>query len=319
MRRFVAALGIFATWVLLAAQSPVLPGFPPGVFLSRGAIDGTAPAYVGAGDKVTFNFPWWGLVPYTAASNGVNIADITDSATGNTTGTRLQSSTGGNVVSLVSGSACTFVTGNACSDISVTCATACNIRTIYDQSGLTDCTTACDVTQATNASRPIFVQNCVNSRPCMSSTGTQVLISPNTSVASGAQPISSSSVSSWAGTTGTYVMFAGSSGPQNFYAVTSNIALYAGTQANIAITLNAWNALQAVFNGVNCVAYLNSVRTSGLSCNNGVTAIGSQLKLGANVAGGTTTKWTMGGWFLGGFTNQQQSDLDTVARTIYGF
>lgn len=39
MRRFVAALGIFATWVLLAAQSPVLPGFPPGIFQSRGALD----------------------------------------------------------------------------------------------------------------------------------------------------------------------------------------------------------------------------------------------------------------------------------------
>ena len=82
MRRIVV---LVASWFLLSctvfAQS-ILPGFPPGLFVGRGAIDATPIAgYTGPGDFATFT-SWIGLRAYSAAyaaSQGPAI-DITDAA-----------------------------------------------------------------------------------------------------------------------------------------------------------------------------------------------------------------------------------------------
>lgn len=136
-------------------------------WVSRDARYNTAfpPTYQGPGDVQSGALAAWLTSScYTAAYSG-NVADIVDSATGNTTGTRLQCSNGV-VSSLVSGSACTFVTGHACTTLTNgstgTCDSACRIVTLYDQTQGTQCGgSPCDLTQATNTNRPTYVLNAV--------------------------------------------------------------------------------------------------------------------------------------------------------------
>lgn len=100
-----------------------------------------------------------------------NVADIVDSATGNTTGTRLQCSSG--VVSaLVSGSACTFVTGNACSSLATTCATACTFNRIYNQLDNGSGNFRDLIEPATVSSRLTVTTGALNSKACLTGNGT---------------------------------------------------------------------------------------------------------------------------------------------------
>ncbi len=119
----------------------------------------TVAAYTGPGDIVSGAKNYWAPNRcYSSAFTG-SIADIVDSSTGNTTGTRLQCGTGGVISEVVSGSACTFVTGNACSTLAVTCAVACSIVTLYDQGA-----DAKNITQATNSKRPAYISSGVGTR-----------------------------------------------------------------------------------------------------------------------------------------------------------
>src|SRR6185312_8922435 len=76
-----------------------------------------------------------------------NVMDVWDSATGSTTETLITCSSGG-VLNTSSPSA-----------LATTCASGCNVKTWYDQSGQTNCSgsTACNFTQATNANRPALL------------------------------------------------------------------------------------------------------------------------------------------------------------------
>jgi hypothetical protein len=111
------------------------------------------PLYKGIGD-LGLN----GLVAYLGlrcVSNAFagSVIDITDAATGNTTGTRLLCSPGGLMTASNSVSACTFVTGGACSPVAVTCASGCNVEQWYDQIGTRH------FLQASNAARPAFLSS----------------------------------------------------------------------------------------------------------------------------------------------------------------
>ena len=113
------------------------------------------PAYTGPGDVVSGAVAWWGLRCYNNAYSG-NVADIWDSATGNTTETLLTCSSGGTINQTI----------NA---LSVTCAVACKVKTLYDQSGAGDCSGVCDLVPNVGfgSTRPVFTQNCIGSLPCM--------------------------------------------------------------------------------------------------------------------------------------------------------
>lgn len=121
-----------------------------------------------------------------------NVADVVDSATGNTTGTRLQCSSG-TVSALVSGSACTFVTGNACSSLATTCASGCTFNKIYNQLGNSNFADLAEPT--TVSSRLTVTQSTLNSRACLTGNGSR---SAQPSGASGApsmpQPFTAASV-----------------------------------------------------------------------------------------------------------------------------
>ena len=144
----------FATAIGASAITAVATHFVVAIMLMGviGSGGGTVTGYTGPGDIVSGAKNYWAPDRCFSSATTGSISDIVDSATGNTTGTRLQCGAGGVITEVVSGSACTFVTGNACSALSVTCAVGCKIITLYDQGA-----DAKNMTQATNSKRPTYL------------------------------------------------------------------------------------------------------------------------------------------------------------------
>jgi hypothetical protein len=221
---------------------------------------------------------WFGFRCFGTAYTG-NVADIVDASTGSTTGSRLVCSAGGTVSALVSASACTFVTGNVCSAIATTCLVACNVVTLYDQTAGNNCTSAtCNVTQATNASRPAFL---FQSASCGTNSGLSCMQCPATPAATPLQ-----SATALGSTAQTYFMSlvynSTASGGQD-YATTGGVSLIdhgaaantvristGGTNtATVTATDSTWHAIQATFAGSASVIDLDGSSTTGLSAGAG--------------------------------------------------
>jgi hypothetical protein len=188
-------IGALSIWlsVSVAIGQPLspIPGFPPGLFSGRGALD-AAPAggsFTGPGDIVSFNW-WTGLRAYSAATAGTKAINLCDDTGANCSDISTNASTG------VLNAPGTHGANNC--NTSATC----RIATFYDKVGTDDCT------QATNANRAtlnftggpggafaaaVFVRASSESYPCGTSPP-----SPT------AQPFSISSVSERTGTTGSF-------------------------------------------------------------------------------------------------------------------
>lgn len=278
-------------WLIVAALCVATPAL--GFWQSRDSnynlTTGSAPSYTGPGDlgfgAVT---AFWGFRCYTAAYSG-SVADITDSATGNTTGTRLKCDGAGNVVATVSASACTFVTGNACSALATTCLVACNVEKLYDQSLGNNCTSAtCDVSAATNANRPTYLNNSAtcgaNSRSCMQFPGTNgPQLTPATSLTSVSQIYYWSTV---------FNVTANVAATQTIMNITSTI-VHTATANKVQITAgssaaaqtvndNAWHTVQTTFNASSSIMVIDGASVGSLVAGSG--AISGALHIGATSA-----------------------------------
>jgi hypothetical protein len=219
---------------------------------------------------------------YKASYVGSHL-DIVDAATGNTTGTRLQCASGGVISALVSGSACTFVTGNACSALATTCASACNIVTMYDESGANLCSSApCNATEATNASRAAYTASAVGGKACATFNGTSSNYTA-ASFAGLAQPFSFSQYFSAGAANQT--MFA--DGNNVYYGTNSNfLTMQSGSSVGSgnSVAANAYTPAQSIFNGATSVSYYNGTATTSL--NPGTDAIAATtLNFGSNSFG----------------------------------
>lgn len=178
----------FVLAAFLAIGSPVMAQLLLTGVGTGGVGAGGGGGYAGPGDTsvagaaVAF---WATFSCYTAAYSG-NVMDVVDTATGDTTGTRIQCS-GGTASALVSGSACTFVTGHACSPLTNgstgTCDSACSVRQLYDQTAGNNCTSAsCDLLWNTGnvAGAPALTLNALSTFPCITSASdSKSLVSTN--------------------------------------------------------------------------------------------------------------------------------------------
>jgi len=225
------------------AQVGQIPGWPPVQPAASGA------SYQGPGDVVSGALIWYGVRCYAEAYSG-NVMDVTDAATGSTTGTRLQCASG--VVSaLVSASACTFVTGNACSSLATTCAVSCNVVTKYDQSGTNTCTGAipCNVTQATNADRPTLNTNCIGGKYCLVFTSAQFLADSVGPASTISPPYTITAVcerTPTSNSTQDCISWGSAGRAQLGYGTTNNGFVYAGSSVNVSgVTDAVWHSINA--------------------------------------------------------------------------
>jgi hypothetical protein len=108
-----------------------------------------SPSYTGPGDlSLSGVLAWWGMRAYSLAKTGTKIANICNAGDAN----------------------CADINSLANGNFDVTTAQAaplncgtCTIKVLYDQSGANSCSAAaCDLTQATEASRPKLTFNCLN-------------------------------------------------------------------------------------------------------------------------------------------------------------
>lgn len=277
------SFALFA-WVLLSAQTPMVPGFPPGTFQSRAALDAAPPAsYVGLVDingTADICYSLRACSDALAAAT-TNLADIVDTATGAASCTIKAKTTGeadltsnicvGNTVSVT-----TFCT--------VTHPAGCSVSRWYDQSA-----NALHVTQATLSDMPLFVLGSISgisaSQPCINFplfTGGLI----NATGLTMAQPLTISTVAGRPVSTGrtNQVIASNSSNVSVYFANGANtMGLFAGDSGPTATANDGkFHAIQGLFNNASSSAYVDGVSTA---MNLGTTlGFSGQFVIGRNAA-----------------------------------
>ena len=313
IRALAVALALFPALVL--AQSPVR-SFPPGMFQNRAALDASSggAAYTGPGDIVASATIWLGLRAYTAAyATGLgNAADIVDTATGLASCTIPLTSSGD---LNLSGTICPTVspTVSVITFCTVTHAAGCSVSKLYDQTG-----GGLHLTQATLASMPTFVLNCVGStHPCINFTGGQTLT--NGTGFSLSRPYSSTAVIERTSGTGYECAICSNGFNQSwlFGNGANLINFYSNGDSTVAATDNAFHSASAansIPNGLKI--YIDGALTSA----SGVTATYSGA-IGMGSAGGSlncTCRVNEYGVWSGDFTTNN-SVINANAKTYWGF
>lgn len=289
--------------ILLTAQSPI-PGFPPGVFQNRAAIDGGSVAYVGPGDLDTFS-AWWGLRGYATAyaGNAANICTPLDAVCLD--------------VTIVSGNLNTTTLGTlACNNST----TICTAKTLYDQTGNGN-----DVTQATSGLRPVYIapgaaNGCTTTAfPCLSLTraSAQRLRGTITTVT---QPYTISGVAKRTGSTTSFnPVIAGNGFGLFFTNAVNNAIIYAGTiSGTVGATDNAFHAMNGTFNNASSALMVDGADTTGLTT--GLGSFANAISIGDDGVGTNSLdgRFVEGGILSGG-SNAIRLRQNNNSRAYWGF
>lgn len=208
--------------------------------------------YVGPGDVKSGAYAWVGLRAYNAAKAGTKAISLCDDTGANCSDISTNATTGVLNAGGTHGSNNCDVTGT------------CTIQTWYDQSGNTNCSgTACDLTQATNSKRALFIPNCLGSLPCaaFSAAGAQEYFSAN-NITALAQPLSISSVVIFTASPTGLIMSDSSFNFQKAIAGSFNLRMYAGTIRDTAISASTSHIIQSVYNGASSAINIDGTRTA---------------------------------------------------------
>lgn len=278
MRRLavLTAPWLFLSWCALAQS--VLPGFPPGVFNSRQAVGGGgAVGYQGPIDAAgASSYAAWGLRCASAAYCGGNLANVcTVIATVDTCLNFASDATTGNLIIVTIG-------GLACGTVT------CTVKILYDQSAGGNCGGNCDASQATVASRPILIPNCLGTLPCMRVAGGQSLATGGSAHLSQPSWVAAvvtrtgafTSEGPWFGETGDGTI-------AEFRSSANSVRSYAGTNSVLATAADsAWHSVQSVFDGASSDAYVDGSANVGDA---GADTIGLPLRLFTDTFGSFMT------------------------------
>jgi hypothetical protein len=209
--------------------------------------------------------------------------------------------------------------------LATTCASGCKVKTLYDQSGASKCSAAaCDLVQATNATRPTVTTSCQNSKICIVFNGTACMATANT-VTTQAQPYTVSAVWTtttaapnavvWAAFNAVDVWTGGSGGGGNI------IASNAGSDANVTATDNVQHAAQFLYNTTTSSTYLDGTANTGLNTNTGSIS-GGPMSIGQFETCAGTFPWT-GKWFEVGIwasnKTANNSTMNSNQHTYWNF
>lgn len=249
--------------------------------------------YTGPIDINGAAFVLWSTRCGSTTFNNLNVVDIVDTATGTTTGTRLQCLTGGNLSAVVSASACTFVTGNACSALATTCAVSCSAKTIYDQSGGNKCTGAvpCNLTLGTGSTLPTVNTSFQNGKIGITfvNTNTNCMMSPALA-STQAQPFTVSftgKTTSSSASDNTFLENSSNGNNMNAQLDASggNVTWYNGLTGTAVASANNLHAIQLLYNSSTSSAYVDGTSTTG---QNVFTAglVAQSFDVGAKKSGG---------------------------------
>jgi len=307
---------LFCAGLLCLAQAQV-PMTGAGV----GAPGGGAPAYTGPGDltlSATF-VAWYGFSCFTAAYSG-NVASIWDHATNNTTNTVITCSAG----SLVTTSP---------SSLATTCAVACDVDVMYDQSGThCDSSVACRADAAgMGAMPPLNLTGAPDgTKMCMTSGGgagfvittdnapgaptfTQAIpfsmsmVQKQTTVGSGVQTIIGG------GTTNNQIRvgFENTAAPNNKHVIYNGVSFPGAVASN-----NAFHAFNDVFDAASASAVsIDGTATTGLSLGSSTAFSTGHIAMGLDVVG----TFCEGGILNGALSTGDMTALSANQHTRWNF
>lgn len=266
--------------------------------------------FVGPGNAVSGAIAWWGLRAYTTAKAGSKAANICNNGDANCADVNTLSN--GNF-DVATATAAPLSCGGA--------GGTCTIKTLYDQSGNTNCVgTACDITNATAAARPTLVLNCTGSLPCAACliASSQRLLAA--AAITQAQPMTTSMVSKRTAVAAGGMLGGVTAGDANlgYGAAASTVNLDAGgTAVTATASDNVFHTLQAVFNGASSSVLVDATTNASLT-------VGAQGLTGApilceNPSGNFTTgNFAEGGVWAGSLTSPQQTALHANQCAYWG-
>jgi hypothetical protein len=286
MKRLVLALELCLS-LIVSAHSQGGMGPAPGTVHSVGG-----GGFVGACDGVAGAtcIAYYSANGCATAAYSGNVIDVVDTATGNTTGTRLQCS-GGTVSALVSGSACTFVTGNACSALATTCAVSCSVSTLYNQSGTA--TLPDLLTPGTVANSETISLSLLNSQACFTSNGSQTVQATITGTVS--QPYTMATIVEQTGNFAVNgrLISSNADGTNVGYRGSGIWGSQSGTLTASA-SISTFHALQAIYNGASSLLVTDG--SASATGNFAALALTADIKLLSSSAvgpGGTNVTGSM--------------------------
>jgi hypothetical protein len=266
-------------------------------------------SYTGPGDVVSGAAAWWGLRAYNgtyAASLGkianvctpsdVTCADVKANASGNFNLAGTPSLTCNNSTSI------------------------CTIKTFYDQIG-GGCTgaVACDLVQATIASRAVLTINAVASLPCATFSGSASYSVMNTFAASSAAPNTWSSVGEHTDSSRGDFLENNNDNMFNYWPSTNTFGMYGGTELDATAADSSFHSLTTIFNGASSKNVPDGSATSGNAGASSITTGGSPS---IGFAGGGTNKFVFceGGLWTGvSFNAGQLTSMSSNQHTYWGF
>lgn len=258
MKRFFIAwlllcTALFGAWQIASAQMlmPIVNFGPPRSTGYQG------PGNLGFGAVTA----WYGTRCYSKAYSG-NVADVWDAATGSTTETLITCSNG----SLVATSPTAIAT---------TCALGCNVKTLYDQTGGNNCTSAtCNFVQATNGNRPAFLYNnasCPNGLSCLQFNGTSDYMQAATSITGVVQTFYISTIFNFTSNALQAIVSASSSAAiLHESGVSNKVAISAGSATTYQTANdNAYHTLSGTYDSTLSAMYLDGTNFGSLNASTG--------------------------------------------------
>jgi hypothetical protein len=305
MFRIIAAL---LAGLLLCAQTPMLPGFPPGTFQNRAALD-AAPAgggFVGPGDAKALT-AWWGVIAYSTATAGTKAILLCDSAGANCADVNTDAVTG------VLSAPGTRGADN-CSVVST-----CKVKTVYDKVG------TLDLTQTTAGNMPTLTPNALGT--CYGITfaaGSSTQLASSGSPSTSAIPISSVFVAKNPTAGAQYGIVTldpgGYTGIVIDWNVTPQIDTYNGASIQAAASANAWHAVQVISNTTSSVIRVDSSDNTGLSGGTQGIPAASTVRLGSENGTNFFSGLLMGAGYLAGtaFSLGERGNINTNLHAVCG-
>lgn len=299
MKRFLA--GLLALCLIVPAYAGQMTllgaGKPPAA---------AAGGYTGPGDIVSSWTAWYGLRCFSTSYTG-NVAEIKDTAT-QLVVTTITCSSGG------------ILNTGSPTALATTCASACIITTLYDQSGSTNCSAAaCNATAAPAAAMAFnYSATAANwYATATASTGAQ----SNSLTSPVSQPYTFSVVAQRTGNFTTQQQLCGTSGSGNevyFSSSANNLMMYAGSVVAFAATDSTTHALQAIFNGASSTTYLDGTGPTSIS-NPGAGTQSGAVQLSNTASNGTTGRIWECGLHPTAISSGNQASLNSNQHTYWGF
>jgi len=277
--------------------------FPQTAIYGVPAAGGGGGGYVGPGDIQTFTL-WSGLRAYSAAKAAATVAlvDLVDQAGANPI--TINCTTAG---ALDASAIATWVAAHSVTTIKVS--------KLYDQVGSNH------LAQVTLANMPTLVANALNSSYGMSFNGTSTQLISTSSLSSQAQPYLFSMLlkAASAADYGLVSIDVGDFGGfVSEWKSLGNIRSYAGANIDVAISTNAWHAVQMLANSTSSVLGIDGSETTGddgTQNTENANLIFGQEGGGANFFNGSLMEL---GFAAGAVSSGNRASLNSNMHAAYG-